>query len=66
MSQDEKNFEQSTGQQREQTYFKNVEEVDLYWRDLWETEAKENVDADWIKEIEDSMGQTGGGDHTKS
>ena len=66
LSQDEKNFEQLTGQQREQTYFKNVEEVDSYWRDLWETEAKENVDADWIKEIEDSMGQTGGGDHTKS
>lgn len=66
LSQDEKNFEQSTGQQREQTYVKNVDEVDSYWRELWETEAKENVDADWIKEIEDSMGQTGGGDHTKS
>ena len=35
-------------------------------RELWETEAKENLDADWIKEIEDSMGQTGGGDHRKS
>lgn len=66
MSQDEKNFEQSTGHQREQTYFKNVDEVDSYWRELCETEAKENLDADWIKEIEDSMGQTAGGDHTKS
>lgn len=65
-SQDEKNFEQSTEQQREQTYFKNVVEVDSYWIELWETEAEESLNADWIKEIEDSMGQTGGGDHRKS
>ena len=66
MSRDEKNFEQSIEQQKEQTYFENVDEIDSYWRGLWETEAKENLDADWIKEVEDGMGQTGGGDHTKS
>ena len=55
-SQDEKNFEQSTEQQREQTYFKNVVEVDSYWIELWETEAEESLNADWIKEIEDSLG----------
>ena len=58
--------EQSIEQQKEQTYFENVDEVDSYWRGLWETEAKEKLDADWIKEVKDSMGQKGGGDHTKS
>ena len=62
MSQDEQSIEQ----QKEQTHFENVDEVDSYWRGLWETEAKENLDADWIKEVKDSMDQTGGGDHTKS
>ena len=30
--------------------------MDAYWRGLWETEANENLDADWIKEVEESMG----------
>ena len=42
-----------------------IDEVDSYWRGFWETEAKENLHADLIKEVKDSMGQTGGGDHTK-
>ena len=58
--------EQSIEQQKEQTYYENVNEVDSYWRGLWETEAKENLYADWFKEVEDRMGQTGGGGHTKS
>ena len=58
--------EQSIEQQKEQTYYENVDEVDSYWRGLWETEAKENLYADWFKEVDDGMGQTGGGGHTKS
>ena len=58
--------EQSIEQQKEQTYYENVDEVDSYWRGLWETEANENLYADWFKEVEDGMGQTGGGGHTKS
>ena len=30
--------------------------MDAYWRGLWETEANENLDVDWIKEVEESMG----------
>ena len=62
MSQDEQSIEQ----QKEQTCYENVDEVDSYWRGLWETEAKENLYADWFKEVEDGMGQTGGRGHTKS
>lgn len=58
--------EQSIEQQKEHTCYENVDEVDLYWRGLWETEAKENLYADWFKELEDGVGQTGGGGHTKS
>ena len=58
--------EQSIEQEKEQTYYENVDEVDSYWKRLWETEAKENLYADWFKEVEDGMGQTGGGGHTKS
>ena len=58
--------EQSIEQQKEQTYYENVDEVDSYWRGLWRTEAKENLNADWFKEVEDGMGQTGEGGHTKS
>lgn len=58
--------EQSIEQQKEHTCYENVDEVDLYWRGLWETEAKENLYADWFKEVEDGVGQTGGGGHTKS
>ena len=39
-------------------YFENVDEIDSYWKGSWETEAKENLDADWIKEVEDIVGQT--------
>lgn len=39
-------------------FFENVDEIDSYWKGSWETEAKENLDADWIKEVEDSVGQT--------
>lgn len=53
LSQDEKNLEQS----KERTYCEDVDEVDSYWRGLSETEAKDNMDADWIKEVEDSMGK---------
>ena len=62
MSQDEQSIEQ----QKEQTYYENVDEVVSYWRGLWETEAKENLYADWFKEVDDGMGQTEGGGHTKS
>ena len=58
--------EQSIEQQKEQTYYENVDEVVSYWRGLWETEAKENLYADWFKEVDDGMGQKGGGGHTKS
>ena len=58
--------EQSIEQQKEQTYYENVDEVVSYWRGLWETEAKENLYADWFKEVDDGMSQTGGGGHAKS
>ena len=28
----------------------------MFWRGLWETESKDNLDVNWIKEVEQSMG----------
>ena len=30
--------------------------MDTFWRGLWETESKDNLDVNWIKEVEESMG----------
>ena len=56
LSKNEKKFEQADKHGKDQRCFQNINEVDAYWRGLWETEANENLDADWIKEVEESMG----------
>ena len=53
LSQDEHSIER----QKDQTYFENVDEVDSYWRGLWETEAKGNLDERsrtvWVRQEEE-------------
>ena len=56
LSKNEKKFEQANKHEKDQRCFENINEVDAYWRELWETEANENLDADWIKKVEESMG----------
>ena len=56
LSKNEKKFEQADKHEKDQRCFENINEVDAYWRGIWETEANENLDADWIKEVEESMG----------
>ena len=43
-------------EEENQHYFEETEEVNSFWKGLWETEAKDNMDATWIKEVEESMG----------
>ena len=54
-SQDEKKFERTPCEEENQLYFENTEEVNSFWRRLWQTEAKDNMDTTWIKEVEESM-----------
>ena len=56
LSQDEKKFERAVDHEQDQRYFENTDEVNTFWRGLWETESKDNLDVNWIKEVEESMG----------
>ena len=56
LSQDEKKFERAVDHEQDQRYFENTDEVDTLWRGLWETESKDNLDVNWIKKVEESMG----------
>ena len=42
-SQDEKKFERTPCEEENQLYFENTEEVNSFWRRLWQTEAKDNM-----------------------
>ena len=52
---DEKKFKRMPCEEENQ-HFEDTEEVNSFWRGLWETEAKNNMDATWIKEVEERMG----------
>ena len=56
LSQDEKKFERPVDHEQDQRYFENTDEVDTFWRGLWETESKDNLDVNWINEVEESIG----------
>ena len=54
LSVNEKKFETTTNTQN---CFENTEEVETYWRKLWETVAEDNLETSWIEELEESTGE---------